>query len=149
GKDEPSWLPTEALDALGRTPAVLIDGLNADEIDQLSEADSSLAFLLADKHPAREVIRNLFRLARLVGRAPEAPVPASEAVMALQWWTTGDGGETGRRERTRLLRNIAEQSFKGSGPFDTRAEPAEAVQSLVKTASLRELKPERVVFYHD
>jgi hypothetical protein len=149
GKDEPSWLPKEALDALGRAPAVLIDSLNADEIDQLSEADPSLAFLLADKHPAREVTRNLFRLARLVGRTAESPVPVSEAAMAQQWWTTGDGGETGRRERTRLLRRLAEQSLKSFGPFDTRSEDAEALQSLIKSATLRELKPEQVVFHHD
>jgi hypothetical protein len=110
-QDEPSWLPKEALDALGRAPAVLIDGLTADEIDQLSDADPSLAFLLADKHPASEVTRNLFRLARLVGRAAETPLPASETVMAQQWWTTGDGAETGRRDRTRLLRTLAEQIF--------------------------------------
>lgn len=149
GKDEPSWLPKDALDALGRAPAVLIDGLNADEIEQLSEADPSLAFLLADRHPAREVTRNLFRLARLVGRDTETPVPASEAAMAQQWWITGDGGETGRRERTRLLRTLAEQSLKSSGPFDTRSESSEAVQSLVKSATLREQKPERAVFHHD
>jgi hypothetical protein len=149
GKDEPSWLPKEALDALGRAPAVLIDDLNADEIDQLSEADPSLTSLLADKHPAREVTRNLFRLARLAGRATESPVPASEAAMAEQWWKTGDGGETGRRERTRLLRTLSEQSLKSSGPFDTRSEPSEAVQSLIESATLRELKPEQVVFHHD
>ena len=149
GKDEPSWLPKEALDALGRAPAVLIDSLNADEIEQLSEADPSLAFLLADEHPGREVTRNLFRLDRLVGRATETPVPASEATMAQQWWITGDGGETGRRKRTRLLRTLAKQSLKGSGPFDTRSESSEAVQSLVKSATLREQKPEQVVFHHD
>jgi energy-coupling factor transporter ATP-binding protein EcfA2 len=149
GKDEPSWLPKEALDALGRAPAVLIDDLNADEIDQLSDADPSLASLLADKHPAREVTRNLFRLARLAGRATESPVPASEAAMAEQWWKTGDGGETGRRERTRLLRTLSEQSLKSSGPFDTRSEPSEAVQSLIESATLRELKAEQVVFHHD
>ena len=149
GKDEPSWLPKEALDALGRAPAVLIDSLNADEIDQLSEADPSLAFLLADNHPAREVTRNLFRLARLVGRTAESPVPVSEAAMAQQWWTTGDGGESGRRERMRLLRRLAEQSLKSFGPFDTRSEDAGALQSLIKSATLRELKPEQVVFHHD
>ena len=149
GKDDPSWLPREALDALGRAPAVLIDGLDADEIEQLSEADPSLAFLLADRHPAREVTRNLFRLARLAGRATETPVPASEAAMAQQWWITGDGGEAGRRERTRLLRTLAEQSLKNSGPFDTRLESSEAVQSLVKSATLREQKPEQAVFHHD
>jgi hypothetical protein len=149
GKDEPSWLPKEALDALGRAPAVLIDGLSADEIEQLSTADPSLAPLLADRHPAREVTRNLFRLARLAGRAPDTDVPASEAAMAQQWWRTGDGGETGRRERTRLLRTLAEQSLENSGPFDTRQESAEAVQSLVESVTLRELKPEQVVFHHD
>ncbi|MBZ5522498.1 MAG: hypothetical protein LAP21_09690 [Acidobacteriia bacterium] len=149
GKDEPSWLPKEALDALGRAPAVLIDSLSADEIEQLSEGDPSLAFLLADKHPAREVTRNLFRLARLAGSASDTPVPASEAAMAQQWWKTGDGGETGRRERTRLLRMLAEQSLKSYGPFDTRSEPVEAVQSLVMSATLRELKPEKVIFHHD
>jgi hypothetical protein len=149
GKDEPSWLPKEALDALGRAPAVLIDVLNADEIEQLSEADPSLAFLLADKHPAREVTRNMFRLARLAGRAAETPVPASEAAMAQQWWATGDDGEAGRRERTRLLRTLAEQSFTSSGPFNTRSEPSDAVQSLIASATLRELKPEQVAFHHD
>jgi len=149
GKDEPSWLPKEALDALGSAPAVLIDSLNTDEIDQLSEADPSLAFLLADKHPARELTRNLFRLARLVGRSAESPVPVSEAAMAQQWWTTGDGGEAGRRERMRLLRRLAEQSLRSFGPFDTRSEDAGALQSLIKRATLRELKPEQVVFYHD
>src|SRR5579872_5531898 len=149
GKDEPSWLPKEALDALGRPAVVLIEGLNTDEINQLSEADPSLAFLLADKHPAREVTRNLFRLARLIGRSAEAPVPASEAAMAQQWWTIGDGGEAGRRERRRLLRTLAEQSLKGAGPFDTRSDPSEAVQSLIKSTTLRELKPEQVVFHHD
>ena len=39
GRDEPSWLPKEARDALGRAPAVVIGGLNADEIEQLSEDD--------------------------------------------------------------------------------------------------------------
>jgi hypothetical protein len=38
-------LPKEALDALRPAPAVPIDGLNDDEIKQLSEADSSLADL--------------------------------------------------------------------------------------------------------
>lgn len=149
GKDEPSWLPKEALDTLGRAPLVLIDGLNADEIQQLSEADPALAVMLTDKHPAREVTHNLFRLARLASRAAGTPIPASEAVMAQQWWTSGDGGEIGRRERTRLLRTIAEESLKSSGPFDTRTEPSDAVQSLIESATLRELKPEQTVFQHD
>jgi len=149
GRDEPSWLPKEALDALGRAPAVLIGGLNADEIEQLSEADPSLAFLLSEKHPAREVTRNLFRLARLASHGAESPVPVSEAAMAQHWWKTGDGGETGRRERTRLLWKLAEQSLKTSGPFDTRSDPSDAVQSLIRSATLRELKPEQVVFHHD
>ena len=114
GKDEPSWLPQDAVDALGRAPTVMIDDLNADEIDQFSAGDPSLAFLLADKHPAREVTRNLFRLARLVGRTAESPVPVSEAAMAQQWWATGDGGETGRRERMRLFREGSPNNPSGA-----------------------------------
>jgi energy-coupling factor transporter ATP-binding protein EcfA2 len=149
-KDEPSWLPEEALDALGRAPVLLIDALNADEIHQLSEADSGLASILSDKHPAREITRNLFRLARLAsGQTGEAQVPKSEALMAQQWWTTGDGGETRRRERTRLVRTLAERSLESSGPFDTRSESPSAVQSLIESATLRELKPEQVIFHHD
>jgi energy-coupling factor transporter ATP-binding protein EcfA2 len=149
-KDEPSWLPEEALDALGRAPVMLIDALNADEIQQFSEADSGLASILSDKHPAREITRNLFRLARLAsGQTGDAQIPKSEALMARQWWTTGDGGETGRRERTRLVRALAERSLESSGPFDTRSEPFGAVQSLIDSATLRELKPEQVIFHHD
>jgi hypothetical protein len=149
GRDGAFWLPQDALNDLGRAPAVIVNELNADEIGQLSDADPSLAYLLADKHPAREVTRNLFRLARLAARSAETPVPPSEAVMAQQWWQTGDGGDAGRRERTRLLHRLAEQSLKSSGPFDTRSENSAAVEALIKSATLRELKPELVVFHHD
>jgi hypothetical protein len=118
--DDPSWLPADALNTLGRAPAVMVGDLNSDEIDQLAEGDPALAPLLADAHPAREVTRNLFRLARLAGRIAGTDVPASEAAMAQQWWASGDGSDIGRREQKRLLRSLAEQSLKSSGPFDTR-----------------------------
>ena len=59
--------------------------------EELRRAARELAPLLADSHPARDVVRNLFRLDRLVRQSSSDPAPHTEAEMAKQWWQTGDG----------------------------------------------------------
>ena len=73
--DEPNWLPSDALDVLGRADPVLVGELSDDETGELREAAPQLAALLADGHPARAVARNLFRLSRLARRPSDAPLP--------------------------------------------------------------------------
>lgn len=55
GMEEPSWLPPEALDRLGRAEPIMIGELTETELDEIRHAAPRLAPLLAASHPAREV----------------------------------------------------------------------------------------------
>jgi len=150
GVEEPNWLPSDALDRLGRAEPIVIGELSDAEIDELRHAAPKLAGLLADSHPARDVTRNLFRLARLANRPGDQPVPRSEADMAQQWWQTADGSPEGnRRERTRVLRALAEQVLSRTGPVEVSGYQASAVDALVASETLRDLGNDRVEFRHD
>ena len=91
GVEEPNWLPSDALDRLGRAEPIVIGELSEAEVEEMRHAAPRLAPLLADTHPARDVTRNLFRLARLASRPGDEPVPRTEVDMAEQWWQTADG----------------------------------------------------------
>jgi len=150
GVEEPSWLPGEALNRLGRAPSVPIDGLSKAEIEQLTASDPALTPLLSENHPARQVTRNLFRLARVASRAAADPLPHTEAEMASQWWSTADGErDTGWRDRARLLIDLAQQALAGPDILDVRKQPAQSIDALVDSGTLRNLGPDRVSFRHD
>ena len=91
GMEEPNWLPLDTLSALGIATPVIIGELTEDEIEELRSAAPTLTPLLSDTHPARDVARNLFRLARLALQRSEDPLPSTEVEMAEQWWRTADG----------------------------------------------------------
>jgi hypothetical protein len=150
GVVEPNWLPSDVLDRLGRAEPIFISELSEAEVDEIRHAAPILAPLLADTHPAREVTRNLFRLARLASRQGDGPIPRTEVDMAEQWWQTADGRSDGdHRERARLLRALAEQALFRTEPLDISDRPARAVDALVASESLRELGNDRVAFRHD
>ena len=151
GVEEPSWLPSDALEALGRAEPVVIGDLSESELEELRQASPRLAALLADTHPARDVIRNLFRLARLASREGTEPVPRTECDMALQWWQTADGSldDAEHRVRFRLLRTLAEQVVERGEPLDVREHEPTAVDSLIRSETLRDLRSDRVAFRHD
>jgi len=150
GIDEPSWLPTEALARLGQTGPITIGELSKAEIEQLTTTDPSLAPLLTDGHPARQVARNLFRLARLAGQPASDPVPHTEVDMAEQWWATADGArDAGWRDRSRLLQDTAAQTLSGADFLDVKAQPAAPIDALVSSGTLRNLGIDRVAFRHD
>jgi hypothetical protein len=146
----PSWLPADVLDQLGRAGPVVINELSDAETDELRNAAPQLIALLADNHPARPVARNLFRLARLASRPSDAPVPRTEVEMAEQWWQTADGeNDENRRERARLLKALAEQALSRAEQLDASRSPANAVDALVESETLRDLGNDRVAFRHD
>ncbi|MDP1947074.1 MAG: ATP-binding protein [Nitrospirota bacterium] len=150
GVEEPSWLPPDVLDRLGRAEPIMIDELSAAEVDEIRHAAPRLAPLLADTHPARDVTRNLFRLARLVTRPEYAIVLRTEADMAEQWWQTADGKLDGdHRDRARLLKALAEVALSHAGPLDVSNHPAQPVNALVASETLRDLRNDRVAFRHD
>jgi len=150
GLEEPSWLPVEALDALNRAPAVTIDALSKTEIEQLATGDPALVPLLSEHHPARQVTRNLFRLARIALLPATDPMPRTEAEMATQWWSSADGKRDAVwRDRARLLSNLARQTLAGPDFLDVSTQPAQAIDALVRSGTLRSLGASRVSFRHD
>lgn len=150
GVEEPNWLPSDALDRLGCAEPIVIGELSEAEVDEMRDSDPRLATLLADTHPARDVTRNLFRLARLASRSQDEPVPRTEVDMAEQWWQTADGKlDADHRERARLLKALGEQVLSRAEPLDVSNRPARAVDALVVSETLRDLGNDRVAFRHD
>lgn len=148
GIDEPNWLHANALDRLVRAAPITISELSDVEIDELRHAAPHLAPLLADGHPAQQVTRNLFRLARLAAR-DAADSPRTEIDMARQWWDTADGADNGRRERARVLRLVADAALAGAGTVNVDNLPPAAVDALIRSESLRDFGNDLVAFRHD
>ena len=149
-KTEPNWLPNDVLASLGQTDPVLIEELDDAEVSELKERAQRLSQLLSDSHPARAIVRNLFRLSRLANRSDSAPWPATEAEMAKQWWDLADGrNDVGLRERLRLLRRLTEHSLSSTQPYDATSENAQALDHLVASGTLRDYGNDRVTFRHD
>lgn len=148
--DEPNWLPREALSRLGIAPPVEIGALSDSEVDELRSAAPSLVPLLDESHPARAVTRNLFRLARLASLRRGDPVPHTEVEMADQWWRTADGRRDGQhRVRCRVLKKMAIHALSDPAPVDVSDQPADAVDALINSQSLRDLGNDKVAFRHD
>lgn len=149
GGDESAWLSKDALDQLGRAQPVIIGELDDKEVEELIAAAPSLAGLLSSAHPARDVTRNLYRLARLAMRPVGAPILRTEINMADEWWNTADGPPEGRRERQRILRNLAEQALGAVPTFDVSFQPPGPVNSLIASETLRDYGNDQVGFRHD
>ncbi|RMI05384.1 hypothetical protein U8C41_00355 (plasmid) [Sinorhizobium meliloti] len=147
-KEEPNWIPADALTRLGRAPPVIVEEVGEEEIDELRQAAPSLRALLADAHPARSIARNLFRLSRLLEMQGSAEELRSEVDLLERWWKTADGAPDGRRDRARLLSELAENALAGGDQIATRASAA-AVESLIASETLLELGLDRVTFRHD
>jgi hypothetical protein len=120
-KEEANWLPPDVLANLGRAPSVVVNELGAEEIEELREAAPALRALLADEHPARDIARNLFRLSRLIEMQGSTEELRSEVDLLDRWWTTADGAPEGRRERARLLFDVADAALAGDDHIETRA----------------------------
>jgi hypothetical protein len=147
-KDEPNWLPAEALARLGRAPPVVVEELGPEEIAELTAAAPALRALLADNHPAHDVVRNLFRLSRMLELQGSTEDLRSEVDLLLRWWTTADGPPEGRRERARLLSDLSDAALAGVDRIETRPAAA-AVDALIARESVRELGLDRFAFRHD
>ncbi len=120
------------------------------ECRELQQAAPRIAWLLSDSHPARNVTRNLYRLARLSSLSPNESVPLSEAEMAIRWWEVADGKkDDGYIDRARLLRSLALQVIRRADHLDTSASPASAITALIQSETLRMLGIDRVAFRHD
>ncbi len=148
--EEANWLPPDALARFGQPEHIVIGELSEPEVDEMRHAAPRLAPLLTANHPARDVTRNLFGLARLASWPGNEPVPRTEVDMAEQWWQTADGRLDGdHRDRARLLTALAEQALLRAEPLDVSDRPARTVDALVASGTLRDLGSDRVAFRHD
>lgn len=147
---DPSWLDLEAIRTLVPGNPVIIDELVKSEVGELSDAEPRLAPLLADGHPARQVVRNLYRLSRQASQPSGTPVATSELDMAAQWWSTADGArDAGYRERARVLRLLARSALRGEFVMDASAVNPVALDGLIRSETLRDHGNDRVSFKHD
>lgn len=150
GVEEPSWLPAATLDLIGRSDPIVVGELSDAEIEEIRQLMPTLTPILADDHPARAVVRNLFRLSRIAMQPAEEPTPRTEAEMARQWWRSADGPkDEGHRDRARLLKALANQALAEAEPLDTSEHPAAAVDALIASETLRDLQNDKVAFHHD
>ena len=150
GVYEPSWLDAKAIAALGPAPAVMVEELTETEVAELCSAEPRLTKLLTNSHPARDVVRNLYRLSRLAAHPASVPTPTTELDMAEQWWSSADGErDAGHRERARLLRRLAEIALGGDFVLDVESDPPLSVNALVRSETLRDLGADKVTFRHD
>lgn len=148
GSDEPTWLPDDAIKALGRGGVIEIPEVNESEIGELRQAAPRLAFLLTEAHPAKDVVRNLYRLSRLALHS-QGESPRTEVDMADQWWCTADGAEAGRRERSRVLAALGTHALTNPGPLDSRKLSSDAIEQLIGSETVRDIGNDRIVFSHD
>lgn len=149
GIDEPNWLPAAALAKLCPAAPVVIGELSTKEIQELNEAAPNFSDLFGEKHPARDVVRNLFRLSRLADQPQPAKEVRTEIDMAEDWWRTADGKTHGRRDRARLLCDLAMQALVCKQPMGTGKHSSAAVDALVESQTLRDLGGDQVAFRHD
>jgi hypothetical protein len=150
GEEVKGWLPQALVNKMKPSTPILLEELSDDETNELLAAAPNLGWLLAETHPARAVMRNLYRLSRLSSLSQGTNVPLSEAEMALRWWTVADGEkDESYIDRARLLRSLALQVIARASRLDTSGHPASAIHALVKSETLRELGIDRVKFRHD
>ena len=148
-----AWLPADALSKLGASPAVKVGELTDAEARALASANQGLAGLLSALHPAKDLVRNLFRLERLerIASVSGTHTPVSEAQMARQWWDSADGANTQsqRLSGQHLLRDLAVHALSSSGPIVPEARHDQAVAGLMDRQTLRVARHSHVEFTHD
>ena len=150
GKVEPVWLPKDALIRLGAPVSLTLDELSVEEVEELRSSAPRLASLLSENHPARQIVRNLFRLSRLVARGDNEAWPATEAEMARRWWELADGKlDTQLRDRSRLLVKLARHALVSTELFDGSKDSAEVIDALKRSGAIREFGRDQLAFGHD
>jgi hypothetical protein len=147
---ERTWLPQNLLDQLGRTPVISVENIDTEDRAELGSCAPQLLPLLDATHPAHDVLSNLFRLSQLAQRHGSDAIPRTEAEMATVWWRTGGSYEIeGRRERSRLLKELASRALTAARSYDSSSWPPDPIDSLIRDETLLELKPDTVTFRHD
>lgn len=142
------WLDDDIVAAFGGAHPVRVAPLSDDEIAVLVDQAPELRLLLNPNHPATRLTRNLYRLSRLL-RTPSGTQLRTEAAMADLWWKSADGAPTGEvRAGQRLLAALAAAALQDGAGIDL-AQDSPARSHLIGTLSVKEVRRDRLDFYHD
>jgi hypothetical protein len=149
--EQRSWLADVLEKARATTSKLTIEPLSDDEIHELREALPALSSILANNHPARNLLRNLFNLSYLA----QNPLvtnhnPLTEAGLAKAWWETGgDTNSQNQYVRQRIMNAFARQAVQGQKVFNGSNQDPSTLQSLVKEERLQKVRIDHFTFRHD
>jgi hypothetical protein len=142
------WLDDQIVAAMGGAYPIQVGPLSEDEVATLIDQAPDLRSLLDPKHPAAGLARNLYRLSRLL-KVPSATGIRTEAAMAGFWWKSADGAPAKDvRAAQRLMAALAASALRGEGGLEI-AEDSAARSYLIGAMTLREVRRDRLDFYHD
>lgn len=142
------WLDDQIVAAMGGAYPIQVGPLSEDEVATLVHQAPDLRSLLDPKHPAAGLARNLYRLSRLL-KVPSATGIRTEAAMACVWWRSADGAPANDvRAAQRLMAALAGSALQCEGGLEI-AEDSAARSHLIGSLSLREVRRDRLDFYHD
>ncbi len=143
-----SWIADDIAEAFGGIHAVDVGELTNDEAAFLVDTAPELRVLLASGHQAARIVRNLYRLSRLL-KAPASADIRTEAALARHWWSSADDAQKDVvRPAQRILADLAENSLAGEPELELRADSA-ARSHLTSSLTLREVRRDQLGFYHD
>lgn len=148
GADGDDWLAPESVSLLGPIQTIAVDELDDDEVETLREHAPELRALLAPGHAAADIVRNLYRLSRLL-KVSSATTIRSEAALASHWWQTADSAESSdRRAAQRLMADLADAALAGRNAIEVR-DDSPARNHLLRSQTLIEPRRDHLRFYHD
>lgn len=142
------WLDDQIVAAMGGVYPIQVEPLSDDEVATLVDQTPDLRSLLAPRHPAAGLARNLYRLSRLL-KVPSSTGIRTEAAMARFWWGRADGAPASDvRAAQRLMAALAASALEGEGGLEI-AEDSAARSHLLGAFTIRETQRDRLDFYHD
>lgn len=146
--DAELWLDDGITAAFGGVHPVHVGELGNTEVAILADRAPELRALLDAGHPASKLVRNLYRLSRLL-KVPSATAIRTEAALARLWWSNADAAPTADvRPAQRILADLAAGSLTGGSGVELRIDSG-ARSHLLGALTLREARRDYVDFYHD
>ncbi|NNG68574.1 hypothetical protein HLI18_01345 [Rhizobium laguerreae] len=146
--DAKLWLDENVTDGFGGVHAFELGELSDTEVAILVEQAPHLRVLLDTGHPAAKLVRNLYRLSRLL-KVPSATEIRTEAQLAFDWWSSADGAPVDDvRPAQRILASLAERSLNGESGFELQSDSS-ARTHLLHSLTLKEVRRDRLDSYHD
>lgn len=142
------WLDDQITAAMGGAYSIQVGPLSEGEVATLVDQAPNLRSLLDSRCPAAGLARNLYRLSRLL-KVPSSTGVRTEAAMADFWWKSADGAPAhDTRAAQRLIAGLAASALRGEGGIEV-SEDSAARSHLIETMTLREIRRDRLDFYHD